>query len=165
VAARLLEAIPRSRWTWNYTIREGATSVGRIDTSWLRGRVTLTVRGTAYRVYRERAHRGAFFLESDGAVLARSTRSGRAPREVAVEHAGGWHTVRGESRGGRDFLLIAGDREVGAIRPEGRFTRRARASLPDGLPLPLGVFFIWLVLLAWKEDGDVLMDQPPMNFA
>jgi hypothetical protein len=74
------------------------------------------------------------------------------------------HTVRGKSRSGRDFLLVADGQEVGSIQPEGRFNRRVRASLPDDLPLPLGVFFIWLVLRVWKDDGDMI-DHPPMQFA
>jgi hypothetical protein len=163
VGERILRAVPRSPWTWDYTILEEGAPVGRIDTSWFRGRITLTVLGTRYRVIRERALRGAFFLESDGAVLARAATPGTGPPSIAVEHATGWHTVRGISGSGRDFLLLADGREVGAIRSEGRFNRRVRAWLPDDLPLPLGVFFIWRVLRLWKDD-DWVMDQSPTHF-
>ena len=135
------------------------------ESSLFRGRITLTVLGTTYRVFREQARRGDFFLESDGAVLARAAAHVGAPHGFAVEHAGGRHTVCGTSGSGRDFRLIADGHEVGSIRPEGRFSRRVRASLPDGLPLPLGVFFIWLVLRIWRKDDGHMIDHPPPDFA
>jgi hypothetical protein len=162
VGERFLRAIPRSCWTWNYTVVDEATPVARIETSWFRGRVTLTVLGVPYRVYRERTRRGACVLESDGAVLARATPD-NVPRAFAIEHAAGWHAVRGKSRAGRDCVLVADGQEIGTIQPEGRFNRRVRARVPDCLPLPLGVFCIWLVLRIWQEDGDML-DHPPMPF-
>jgi hypothetical protein len=163
VGERLLRAIPRNRWTWNYTVVDEATPVARIETSWFRGRVTLTVLGTPYRVYRDRARRHACVLESDGAVLARAVPPDNPPRAYAIEHAAGWHVVVRRSRAGRDCVLLADGQEIGTIRPEGRFNRRVRARVPGDLPLPLAVFCIWLVLRIWRNDDDTI-DHPPMHF-
>ena len=60
--------------------------------------------------------------------------------------------LRMASRLRRRFVLIEGDREIGAIRPAHLFSRSALADLPDDLPLAVRIFMIWLVLLLWKRD-------------
>ena len=36
----------------------------------------------------------------------------------------------------------------------GVFTRRSTANLPEGIPLPVKVFIIWLVVILWKRESD-----------
>lgn len=56
----------------------------------------------------------------------------------------GWFT--------RDFQLLAGEHEVGTVRPEGWFTRRRVANFTDEVPLPVQVFAIFLVLVVSQRQ-------------
>ncbi len=113
----------------------------------------LILEEAVYPVYREGVFFGSFVLEhEDGAVLATAEKPSLFARRFEVEHDGSTYVLRTASRLRRRFVLIEGDREIGAIRPAHLFSRSALADLPDDLPLAVRIFMIWLVLLLWKRD-------------
>ncbi len=113
----------------------------------------LILEEAVYPVYREGVFFGSFVLEhEDGAVLATAEKPSLFARRFDVEHDGSTYVLRMASRLRRRFVLIEGDREIGAIRPAHLFSRSALADLPDDLPLAVRIFMIWLVLLLWKRD-------------
>ena len=50
-------------------------------------------------------------------------------------------------------MILDGETEVGSIVPENSFTRRAMVTLPDGWPLPVQSFAMWLTVIHWKRDA------------
>jgi hypothetical protein len=48
--------------------------------------------------------------------------------------------------------MMAGDREVGTIRPTGLFTRHRVADFADEVPLPVQIFAIFLVIVAAQRQ-------------
>ena len=150
----MLEVIPKSWFSWDFIVTDGASPVAEIDVSWWREKGVLTVRGSTYDVYREGLMSGAFLLESDGSILARAEKPSAFRRSFELECGGKFFTLRAESAFRRGFVLIDGDREVGWLSPNGVFTRRATADLPEGIPLPVKVFIIWLVVILWKRESD-----------
>jgi hypothetical protein len=46
-----------------------------------------------------------------------------------------------------------GDRRIGTLAPESRWTRRATANLPSDWPAPITAFVIWLVIILWKREA------------
>ena len=150
----MLKAIPKRWFSWDFTVMEGSQPVADIDVSWWREKGLLTVHGTDYTVYREGLMSGAFILELDGTVLARAEKPSTFHRAFLIEHAGKQYTLRAKSAFRRAFLLLDGSREIGALSPEGIFTRRATVEFPEELPLPAKVFIIWLAVILWKRDSD-----------
>ena len=150
----MLKVIPKSWFSWDFIVTDGVSPIAEIDLSWWREKGVLTVRDSTYDVYREGLMSGAFRLESNGSILARAEKPSAFRRSFQVECGKKFYMLRAESAFGRKFVLIDGDREVGEISPDGVFTRRATADLPEGIPLPVKVFIIWLVVILWKRESD-----------
>jgi hypothetical protein len=150
----LLKLIPKSWFSWTFTVLEESHVVADIDISWWREKGILTVAGTSYDVYREGLMSGDFILESAGSVLARAQKPSAFRRCFVIEHASRRYTLRAESAFKRSFVLLLDDKEVGSITPEGCFTRRAIADLPQDMLLPMKIFTIWLAVILWKRESD-----------
>lgn len=150
----MLKVISKSWFSWDYIVTDGASPIAEIDVSWWREKGVLTVRGSTYDVYREGLISGAFLLESDGSILARAEKPSAFRRSFELECGKKFYMLRAASAFRRKFVLVDGDREVGEIGPDGVFTRRATADLPEDIPLPVKVFIIWLVVIMWKRESD-----------
>ena len=151
---KMLKVIPKSWFSWDFVITEGASPIADIDVSWWREKGVLTVRSSRYDVYREGLMSGAFILESSGSILARAEKPSAFRRSFELEYGKKFYTLQAESAFRRKFVLIEGDREVGWLSPNGVFTRQATSDLPEEIPLPVQVFMIWLVVILWKRESD-----------
>ena len=149
-----LSAIPKQWFSWDFRIMDRARQVAEIDVAWWREQGLLTVLGVPYKVYREGLMRGAFILETAGSVVARAEKPDALFRRVLIEYQGRQFILRAKSVFGREFTLFDGQRDIGWIAPEGIFTRRAEARLPEELPLPVKVFILGLVIILWKRESD-----------
>lgn len=149
---KALHALRKSIFSWDFTVMDGPAAVADISLAWWREKGALTVEGREYPVHREGLVGGAFILEGTDAVLARAVKSNFFSRSYEVEH-GDRHYVLKRKRFflSRNYLLFAGDSEVGSIVFEGIPSRSLRAVLPGELPLPVKVFIIWLVILLRKR--------------
>jgi hypothetical protein len=150
----MLKMIPKSLFSWDFVVTDGALPVAEIDVSWWREKGRLTAQGATYDIYREGWMNGAFLLESDGALLARAEKPSALRRSFDLECGKKFYTLRAESHFRRKFVLFDGEREVGWISPDGMFTRHATAQFPDSIPLPVKIFIIWLVVILWKRQSD-----------
>ena len=150
----LLQIVPTSWGSWNFTVADESRRVADIATSWWREKGTLAIDGATCRVYREALMSGAFILEGAGGVLARAEKPSVFRREFVIRHAGREYTLRPRSIFGRAFILLAGSREVGSLEPQSVFTRKAAADLPGDLPLPVRAFIVWLMLISWRRSQD-----------
>ena len=63
-------------------------------------------------------------------------------------------TLQARSSWGRTIDVLEGERVIGTVSPNGAWTRRGRAALPETLPAAVQVFLVWLSLLLWKRDED-----------
>jgi hypothetical protein len=151
---RMLTAVPTRWFSWDFTVTDGARTVATIDVSWWREHGTLTVAGVDHRVSRERMLSGDFILEAAGAEVARASKPSAFRSLFIVQHAGRRYTLRRASVLHRRMLLLAGDRTIGSLSPQGWFTRRAEVDLPSDLPLSVRVFVIWLAVILWKRESD-----------
>jgi len=150
----MLTVIPKSWFSWDFTVLEGSRAVADIDVSWWREKGILTVDGINYKVYREGLMSGTFILELDGVVIACAEKPKGFHRAFLIEYAGKQYTLRAKSAFRREFLLLDGDREIGTLSPKGFFTRRAAVEFPEELPLQTKVFIIWLAVILWKRESD-----------
>jgi hypothetical protein len=150
----MLTAVPKSWFSWDFTVMDGAQPVGDIDMSCWREKGVLTVEGTDYRVYRDGVMAGDFILASDDKVLARAKKPSAFRSAFIVDYADKQYTLRPTSVWGRAFALLDRDRVVGTLCPRGLFTRRATIDLPQTMPLSIRVFIIWLALIIWKRESE-----------
>jgi hypothetical protein len=150
----MLTAVPKSWFSWDFTVMDGSQNVGDIDMSCWREKGVLTVEGTDYRVYREGLMTGDFILALNDKVLARAKKPSAFRRAFIVEYADKRYTLRPTSAWGRGFALLDGDSVVGTLSPRGIFTRRAAIDLPKTMPLSVRVFIIWLAVIIWKREAD-----------
>ncbi len=150
----MLTVIPKSWFSWDFSVIERSRAVAEIDVSWWREKGVLTVDGIDYMVYREGLMSGAFILELEGAVLAHAKKPNAFRRAFIIEYAGKQYTLRAKSAFQSTFLLLDGDREIGTLSPKGVFTRRATVDFPEEIPLPAKVFIIWLAVILWKRESD-----------
>ncbi len=61
--------------------------------------------------------------------------------------------MRAHSPFRRALLLLAGDERLGAITPDGMFSRTSEVEFPADLPLELQAFLVWLTILLWKREA------------
>ncbi len=148
---KTLRILPKSWFSWDFTVADGPRPIADIDMSVWRERAQLTIDGRPYEVYREGLMSGAFVLASGETVLARAEKPSAVRRSFDVESGGERVTLRARSAFRRELVLLAGSQCVGGVVPDSAFTRRARAELPSRLPLPVDVFIIWLTVLLWKR--------------
>lgn len=96
------------------------------------------------------AYQRASLLGSDGAVLAEADGVGR--KRWTVLAGGTTHDFERTSIWRADQALVnAGQQRIGLIRRAGFWGQRAEADLP-GLPLPVAVFALILVLMLWERN-------------
>jgi len=150
----MLTVIPKSWFSWNFTVMDGSRAIADIDVSWWREKGLLTVDGIDYNIYREGLMNGTFILELSGAVLARAEKLNVFHRTFLIEYAGKQYTLRAKSALLREFSLSDGDREIGTLSTKGVFTRRATVEFPEEIPLQAKVFIIWLAVILWKRESD-----------
>jgi hypothetical protein len=150
----MLQAIPKRWFSWDFTVLQGSTPLADIDMSLWREKGVLTVQGKTYQVYREGLVSGDFVLKSPESVVARATKPSAFRRSFLIEHAGKQYMLRAKSAFRRGFVLLDGQREIGSLSPEGFCTRRSAIVLPEGLPVPVKVFIIWLAVILWKREAE-----------
>lgn len=150
----MLTVIPKSWFSWDFTLMEGSRAVADIDVSRWREKGMLTVDGIDYMVYRKGFMSGTFILELDGTELARAEKPNAFHRAFRIEYADKQYTVRAKSVFRRGFLLLDGDREIGTLLPKGVFSRQATAEFPEEIPLRVKVFIIWLAVILWRRESN-----------
>jgi hypothetical protein len=149
----MLNAIPRSWLSWDFRILDGGREVAVMDMSFWREKGGLSIDGVLYRAHREGRNRGAFILEAPGGqVLAKAEKPNALRRRFVVECGGRRLWLEAWTPFGRAFVLRDDQRYIGIVKPDNFVTRRTTANLPEDLPLPVRVFFLWLVFILWRRD-------------
>ena len=145
-----------ARWfSWDFTVERDGRAVAELDFSWWRERGELAIAGETYAITREGFISSDFTMTAPGgAVVATASKPSVLLRRFAIVHGG--HTVTLEARSAwrRTMDVLLDGHAVGAITPDGAWTRRASADLPDALPLPVQVFVVWLAVLLWKREHE-----------
>lgn len=141
----------RRRWlSLTYDVRDARReTVGVIVLSLWPDRARILAEGVEHRVAR-RGFLGPYVLTRGGGPLA----SAEAGRTLRIEQEGRRYSLARRSFWRRELVLRDGEREVGSVAPEDLFATRLRASLPDDLSPPLGLFVVCLSLLLWRRELD-----------
>jgi hypothetical protein len=148
----MLRAIPRSLFSWDFSIREDDVEVAGLEVAWMseRGRLVLAD-GTECNLYRQGWLSGLFLLEGKGTILAQAEKPSAFVRHFEVEYDHRKLLLTAQSPFTRVFGVYNGDGEIGSIYPDHWLTRRTTIDLPDTIVLPMKVFMFWLIVLMWRR--------------
>lgn len=163
-----LKLVPQNPFTWSFDVTRNNASVAQVlHTFSFREKATLNIPGATCQAYREHFMGGDYILEEHGQSIARARKQSPFVSAFQLEYPGHSYALKRESLFCRTFVLMDDDRQIGLIKPEGVFTRKADVSLPDEMPLPVQIFVLWLVLVLWKRDSEaghaVAWSQPPQS--
>jgi hypothetical protein len=150
----MLQLEPTRWFSWAFTVQDEGRPLGTLDISVWRERGDLTVAGQTFAIVREGFISSDFRLESRGTVVATAAKPSVFRREFAITFSGRTLRLKPRSAWGRALVLLEGEREVGDVRPRAMWSRRATATLPDTLPVPVRMFVLWLAMLIWKRDDE-----------
>jgi hypothetical protein len=150
----MLRASPVGWFSWNFILTEDGERLAEINLAWLREAGQLSVGEESYRVYREGIMSGIFVLEKNGVILARADKPSALYRSFNVYCGDKVYILEAESAFRRKFVLSCGGDRVGSIYPEGALTRKCIVDLPEGIPLAVRTFIVWLVIILWKRESD-----------
>ena len=150
----MLTIEPTTWFSWAFTVSSAGRAFAALTISAWRDRGALTVDGQSFRVVRDGWLGGDFRLESASGVVATATKPSIFRRAFVVRFSGRTLELQTRSLWSRAVVLREAGRDVGGVAPRGAFTRRATATLPESVPLPVQTFLLWLTLLLWKRESD-----------
>src|SRR5689334_8996173 len=110
----MLTIIPRTWYSWDFTVVSEQREVAFMDLSGWREKGTLTIEGIEHRVYREGRMSGDFVLERDGTVLVRAAKPSAFSSTLLVRYQGREYTLKKRSAWRRAFVVLAHLGEAGS---------------------------------------------------
>lgn len=146
----MLEARKTSAWSGQYDLFADGTRIAAWDPSFWRNGGTLDLTGRRFQIKASGFGRRYEMLDEVGQPVAIADRVGR--RDWTVWADGVNYTFRRASFWGSDQHLMAGATPVGSISKVSMWRGDAVADLP-GLPLPVQVFVVTVVLALWRQQA------------
>jgi hypothetical protein len=151
--AHMTLQVAHTHWlSHDFIVQQDSKPLADIEMSVWGEKGALTIDRTRYQMYREGWLTGAYVLEREGTALARAERGSAFLRQYVVEFRDRHYTLKARRAFRRPFVLMDGSDEIGSIQRTTAFTREALADLPDGWPLPVRAFVIWLTMIQWRRD-------------
>jgi hypothetical protein len=147
----MLQAQRRGAFKHSYEITgdDGALITTFHPSGW-RSKGEFDLGGTGYAVRSSGwTQQRAELVDQAGRQVATADRVGRKDWTISTDR--GELAFRRTSMWRGDHLLELGGQQVGSIRRLGFWGSRAEADLP-GLPLPLAVFALVVVLMLWERN-------------
>jgi len=146
------ELLPHNWFSSDYRVLRAGTQITEFTFLSMPERSIFTLAGTTYLARKEKWSSPNFFLYLDQTQLARAEKPSAFSQTFTVEHDAKKYVLK--QSGTNRFALSQQARDIGWVAKGGWFSRKARAELPDEMPLPVCLFVLWLVALMWKRDDD-----------
>ncbi|MBX5450646.1 hypothetical protein [Thermogemmatispora sp.] len=148
----MLEAAPRHWYSsMNYVIRQDGQELAEIQKRFFRPETVITTtEGQTYTIQRL-GWGGPFAIcQADGTPLAQA-QTYWSKSHIDAYYAGQPYRLRPQSQWKSEtFLLEHNGEVVGTIRQKNFWGNKVLIDI-NGLPLPIVLFFFWLVLEDWKR--------------
>jgi hypothetical protein len=146
----MLRIRPKSWVSWDFIVERNGQPLTLIDMAWVREAAEVEIGGVACRFYRK-GMLGDFVMEVDGQPVVRATKPSAFTRRFRVTYQGHSYILQAASPFTRRFVLLDGEQEIGQVKTDNPFSRKASVTFPDDVPAEVQVFLIWLVVLLWKR--------------
>ena len=149
----MLKLVPRGLFSRSFALEHEGQVIAELKTGFASESASMMVAGAPYEVRRERRLAGDFVLHQLRQELARARKPSAFRSRMEIRWDSRIYELARPSAWRRDFVLRFDGQDVGSIRPESAFTRRADVDLPDDVPLPVAAFVVALVVLMWNRDA------------
>jgi len=152
----VLHVTPTNWFSSGLIVSQEGRPVARIRFPWGMGSGEFILEGQTYSVRPADPGLSLYLLETRGRAIARARGwSTVLQRYCVVEHGGRRYHL--DSRPGfrRAYVVREGVETVGYVECQGLLARKAVASLPGSLPLPVQVFVIAIVLRLWRGGNEM----------
>jgi hypothetical protein len=147
-----LTLAPKHWFSWQFVASDDHRRLIDFRISNWREKGVISVDGVDYRVYRESAF-GDFVMEHAGSIPVRASKPSIFHREFLIRYQDRTYTLRARSWFSRAYVLREGSTEVGSLVPQNWGTYRSTVILPDGWPLYVKAFAMWLTIIHWKRSA------------
>ena len=114
----MLEAVPRSLFSWDFDILEDNKRVAVLDLAWFHEGGELIIGNQAYQIGREGLMSGAFSLKSDGQTTVSATNPSAFVRSFDLVIGPQRYKLEASSPFSRKFVLIDAGKQIGSIAPQ-----------------------------------------------
>jgi hypothetical protein len=146
----MLEAKRRSVWKSSYDVTSDGRPVARWDASSWKNTATIEVDGRHYRMRGNTWGNKFTMVDQSDAPVASADRVGR--KRWTVDAGGRTYHFRRASMWDSTQQLYVGDDPVGHVKRTSWWRGDVAADLP-GLPLPVQVFVIGVVVAMWEAES------------
>lgn len=142
----VLHAEPLGWLSSGVRILSGGEELTSLSISAFRGKGSFDLEGETFAIEPEGFFRSEAVLKKGSSVLARAQKPSVLRRRFEISSAG--HRLVLESQGwtGREYALLLGSSEVGAIARKGFGGRKLTLEFPDEVPMFLQVFLAYVVV-------------------
>lgn len=147
----MIEAKPKSIFSWDFSIFETEKKIADLDLSWLREKAIFTLGNTEYEIRRDSAIRGSFSLLSGGQIIASAQKTSAFIRRFQIDYSGRTMELSALHIFSRTFCLFDNNLRLGSISPTGWPGRNANIDLPKEISVPVQLFLFCLVVFLWRR--------------
>jgi len=159
----MLTATKTSLWKRQFAVAVDGRSVATwAPSTWLSGG-TAVVEGQRFRVRTGLFGSTFIFEDEDGGVVATAHKAGR--KNWTLEAAeGAVYEFRRTSLWGTEQEMLSDGQRIGCVKNAGFWRSGASADLP-GMPLPLQVFTLAVILTVWARNSSAAAGGAGVAFA
>jgi hypothetical protein len=151
---RTLVASPKGWLSPDFILQRNGSSTAELTANRWKPEARLEIGEGVFDLYREGRLSGEFVLARGDSIIARAKKPTFLRSTYSVQWADATYTLQPRSITKSAFVLIDGDRELGAVERESWHSRRAQLVFPGDWPLEIQVFAFWLSELSWQDDED-----------
>ena len=149
--SQMIECLPRSLCSWDYTTYGTSSGAATVEYDWLTEQGRIIIGHMNCDVRKHGLFSGHWTLEQSGNFVAEARKSSAMFRSFEINGTGAGFTVQAASAMTRAFEISRSGLVVGLISPTHAFTRRATISCSNTIPEHLQLFAFWLVAMTWRR--------------
>ena len=112
--------------------------------------------GSIYSIRKDGLFSNCFLLEENGIIFCYARTKSFWRRTVLLDYEGVQYVLKSTGWGRRVNIFREG-LGIGSISGSGFSGRRARAELGTEIPLVVQTFLLWLTVLGWNRDANVVV--------
>jgi hypothetical protein len=141
----------RSAFSRDYEVRDGIAPVAEFSLSTFGERTELRVGLDLYQARRTGWINSGFVLERYEREVARAEPQGFFRRAYEIRAPGTMAILKPRGFARTDFVVFAGDTEIGSIGRSGFWRTTIQATFRPELDRPIQIFLIWIATILWRR--------------
>ena len=151
----MLTAKPHSCFSWCfYILDKNQNCIADISQKWFRERGEFYVGSECFSVGRDSFFNGTFSLRLNDSILVTARKTNVFTRTFDIQMGNDSYHLAAAHPFTRRFTLTQDGQPLGEICPLHPFTRQAKISISEEIPVAIRIFLFWLVLILWRRANN-----------